>query len=550
MASALEYAHSRGVVHRDMKPANIMIDTDGRAIVTDFGIAKAGQGKGLTMTGAAIGTPYYMSPEQCAAKKELTGASDQYSLGIVAHEMLTGKVPFNADSPLSIMYAHFHEAPPPVTEGRPDCPPEIQTALQRMLAKDPAERWPDVESAVTALGAVPLARTDPVLAQLKTLARSGVNAALAQTVRTPASPVPGSLAASVRAAEGAGAHGAAAADDAADARVAGQESRSRGMLWAVPVIALAAVGGWWIATRSTARKVGAAARGRRSPSGTRSATSTGAGGGGEARHGAGARAGAERPRHAARHRRRAPAPPPAAPPPPPAVTEAQFRAMGIQALSRRAKATAVGATMADLRGGDVEAVQAEVLGKQGKYTEAAAHLDERDAGVDGGGRRSRPARRAPRPRRTGARSGARRRRRTPMPTSRSRSPRTRRRSRRAISRTSGARTPDSRRSRRRPSAPSSSGRRTCACGSPWRTSCAPGDRADVMISGSYEYLDLESGRLEQQAVSQRAGLLKAFGSLEAALDPVVARRAGRPADWCARCARSSFARQSPLEAGQ
>ncbi|MDH4351526.1 MAG: serine/threonine-protein kinase, partial [Gemmatimonadota bacterium] len=97
VGGALGYAHRRGIVHRDMKPANIMLDDEGWAVVTDFGIAKVADARGLTMTGVTIGTPSYMSPEQCASK-EVTGATDQYSLGIVAYELLTGKVPFDADS--------------------------------------------------------------------------------------------------------------------------------------------------------------------------------------------------------------------------------------------------------------------------------------------------------------------------------------------------------------------------------------------------------------------------------------------------------------------
>src|SRR5438034_247225 len=101
VGSALGYAHKRGVVHRDVKAANVMVDSDGWAVVTDFGIAKVAEAHGLTVTGATVGTPSYMSPEQCGAK-DLTGASDQYSLGVVAYEMLTGRLPFTAVSVVTI----------------------------------------------------------------------------------------------------------------------------------------------------------------------------------------------------------------------------------------------------------------------------------------------------------------------------------------------------------------------------------------------------------------------------------------------------------------
>ena len=190
VGGALGYAHKRRIVHRDVKPANVMIDADGWAVVTDFGIAKATEKQALTMTGATIGTPSYMSPEQCAAK-DVTGSSDQYSLGIVAYEMVTGRLPFVADSIMAIMYAHFNDPPPPVTKFRPDCPPEIVAALERMLAKDPADRFPDVESAVSALGAAPLANDDPIRTQMMTLAATGTAAQTLRGVATPVSPSPG-----------------------------------------------------------------------------------------------------------------------------------------------------------------------------------------------------------------------------------------------------------------------------------------------------------------------------------------------------------------------
>jgi eukaryotic-like serine/threonine-protein kinase len=225
VGAALGYAHRRGVVHRDVKPANIMLDTDGWVVVADFGIAKVAEAQGLTMTGATIGTPSYMSPEQCAAKRELTGASDQYSLGIVAYEMLAGRLPFMADTTVGLLYAQVHELPPPVAELRPDCPAETAGALMRMLEKDPAKRWPDVEAAVAALGGAPLTRDDPVRAQLAALAQAKADADV-RRLATPVSPLPPTRAARPK------------------------RRRRPAAVWALPVVALLAVGGWWVAARS------------------------------------------------------------------------------------------------------------------------------------------------------------------------------------------------------------------------------------------------------------------------------------------------------------
>jgi serine/threonine protein kinase len=189
VGGALGYAHRRGIVHRDMKPANIMLDDEGWAVVTDFGIAKVADARGLTMTGVTIGTPSYMSPEQCASK-EITGATDQYSLGIVAFELLTGRVPFDADSLMGIMWKHFNEPPPPIRDARLDCPPHIADAITRMLAKAPADRWPTMEDAMAAIGQPPMAPGDPIRQQMRALAMGGSAADLRDRVHTPASPIP------------------------------------------------------------------------------------------------------------------------------------------------------------------------------------------------------------------------------------------------------------------------------------------------------------------------------------------------------------------------
>ena len=190
--SAFGYAHRRGIVHRDIKPANIMIDDEGWAVVTDFGIAKVSESQGLTMTGMTVGTPTYMSPEQCMAQ-DVTGASDQYSLGVVAYEMLTGRPPFSGGSMMAIMYGHFNEPPPPMERFRPDVPDDLRMAVMRMLEKPPERRWPSVDEAIAAIGVQPLAHDDPTRTRLVALARDGAlkTQAMMGKLITPMSPIPG-----------------------------------------------------------------------------------------------------------------------------------------------------------------------------------------------------------------------------------------------------------------------------------------------------------------------------------------------------------------------
>lgn len=145
VSDALAYAHRNGIVHRDIKPGNLMLDKDGWVVLTDLGIAKVQEAALLTATGSAIGTPTYMSPEQSMASKETGGASDQYSLGCVAFEMLTGQPPFSADSVVALIWKHHTEPPPSLQKLRPDCPPEMVAAITRMLQKAPEDRFGSME---------------------------------------------------------------------------------------------------------------------------------------------------------------------------------------------------------------------------------------------------------------------------------------------------------------------------------------------------------------------------------------------------------------------
>lgn len=148
IASALDYAGARGIVHRDIKPDNILLREDGTAVLTDFGIARASDASRMTRTGAIVGTPHYMSPEQ-ARGQALDGRADLYSLGIVLYEMLVGRVPYQAADSLAVGIMH-------ITAPLPKLPDEfawLQPVLDRMLAKDPAQRYQNGAEAVAALNA-------------------------------------------------------------------------------------------------------------------------------------------------------------------------------------------------------------------------------------------------------------------------------------------------------------------------------------------------------------------------------------------------------------
>jgi eukaryotic-like serine/threonine-protein kinase len=153
--SALAYAHRQGIVHRDVKGGNIMVDRDGRVMVTDFGIARAMEDASLTATGSVVGTPFYMSPEQCAARR-IGPQSDQYSLGVVAFQMLTGFVPFNAETLPGIMHHHFYTPVPDLTISRRGVPPALLTIINRALSKKADHRYATTEDMLAALDAVTL----------------------------------------------------------------------------------------------------------------------------------------------------------------------------------------------------------------------------------------------------------------------------------------------------------------------------------------------------------------------------------------------------------
>ncbi len=148
---AAGFAHRHGVIHRDFKPHNVIVDDGGGVKVTDFGIALAGASE-MTETGSIMGTAQYLSPEQ-AQGHAVTAASDLYSIGVMLYEMLAGRLPFEGDSAVSVALKHLSEAPPPISQFRPDVSPALESVVMAALAKDPAHRWQSADDFAEALQA-------------------------------------------------------------------------------------------------------------------------------------------------------------------------------------------------------------------------------------------------------------------------------------------------------------------------------------------------------------------------------------------------------------
>src|ERR671931_1608300 len=171
---ALSSAHSHRLVHRDVKPQNVLIDPDGRAKVTDFGIARSMEAKGLTATGRVLGTTDYVSPEQ-ALGHQVTEQSDIYSLGIVLYEMLTGEVPFKADTQVAVAMKHVREPLPDVQRRRPEISAALAAIVERATAKETQNRYQDVGQMVHDLEevlAIEAARTGQATGEATTVLKS------------------------------------------------------------------------------------------------------------------------------------------------------------------------------------------------------------------------------------------------------------------------------------------------------------------------------------------------------------------------------------------
>ncbi|VAW33154.1 hypothetical protein MNBD_CHLOROFLEXI01-1832, partial [hydrothermal vent metagenome] len=152
LAGALDHAHQHGVIHRDLKPGNILFDQYNNAFLTDFGIVKLATGGTVSLTGSGvIGTPAYMSPEQIHGEKTLDGRSDIYTLGIILFEMLTGRKPYRADTPVKQMMAHVLNPIPKIREIKPELPNDFEQIIQQVLAKERNERFSTATELTTAI---------------------------------------------------------------------------------------------------------------------------------------------------------------------------------------------------------------------------------------------------------------------------------------------------------------------------------------------------------------------------------------------------------------
>ena len=183
MARALAFAHGRGLIHRDVKPQNVLLNADGQAKMTDFGIARSIDVQGVTITGTVLGTSEYIAPEQARGER-VDAQTDVYSLGVVLYELLVGGVPYEGETFVTVALKHVNEPVPPVLERRPDVPPRVALAVERAMAKSPDERFSSMEELVDELEGC-LDELDPGDEQATMISRQPVAAKQPRQPRQP-----------------------------------------------------------------------------------------------------------------------------------------------------------------------------------------------------------------------------------------------------------------------------------------------------------------------------------------------------------------------------
>src|SRR5450756_1375008 len=162
IAAGLDHAHQLGIVHRDVKPANVLLEKDDTPVLADFGLAKLLQGSSLkSMTGVTTGTPAYMAPEQVTGS-QVGPAADRYSLATIASEMLIGVIPFDGEGLMELLYSQVHREPTPPSARNGTLTPRVDAVIMRGLAKNPADRWDSCTAFVDALAAALARRLEPV----------------------------------------------------------------------------------------------------------------------------------------------------------------------------------------------------------------------------------------------------------------------------------------------------------------------------------------------------------------------------------------------------
>jgi len=191
IASGLDYAHEHGIVHRDVKPANVLLEKDNTPVLADFGLAKLLQGSSLkSMTGVTTGTPAYMAPEQVAGSR-VGPAADRYSLATIAYEMLTGVIPFDGEGLLELLYAQVHREPLPPSARNSSLKPKVDAVIMRGLAKDPAARWETCTEFIDALSAALNRGPEPAVARTMVMAPAVASTMpLAKAAPAPAAAAP------------------------------------------------------------------------------------------------------------------------------------------------------------------------------------------------------------------------------------------------------------------------------------------------------------------------------------------------------------------------